>query len=495
MRRTEELPRCPYCLADLLPDEERVRCERCTTPHHQECFGDHGGCAAYGCRGNLSVPSGQSIYLRQPIKILGGSAVQQVELANFLVNVRAQPRHRERPHLTRRPPYARVGFEDTELRAGSVLKGQAALFVPEPTRFRRLELELLQGIADPRPVTRGELTIQQDEPGMLVPGSYPFELELVAPDYSPPVDPFQLRLVLVLGMFKELRSEPRVVFLLKRRLTLPPHLAGLANVPEGNALVLPPPQARVRRRPAGPPSSEEVPALASSGEGPLAGQAAFARSGDGFLASIEHEAPAPAPPSLDDPFASNPAPGPRALPPPPREFPPPPQGDPFAGPDPFVLDWCTLQASSQHGPRPLAGRLFAPPNPASDRIEVAAPRWPQSAEFSLQVSGGRRLHRLALAVQASLVRPGGAEVTAEGFPALEEVVLVGQGGFLPALYDQHGGLDVVYRVPEPVIAAVTDARSRGAHNAALRLHLGVDAVDQAGRALPSDQRSITLTWV
>ena len=29
-------PRCPYCLDDLLPKQERVRCAECRTPHHKQ---------------------------------------------------------------------------------------------------------------------------------------------------------------------------------------------------------------------------------------------------------------------------------------------------------------------------------------------------------------------------------------------------------------------------------------------------------------------------
>lgn len=200
--RTSTQPTCPYCLAELLPDEERVRCEGCKTPHHKECFEENESCASYGCRVQLSVPSGQSIYLRPNIKIEGIPGIEQHDMGPFLLNLKPKVHQPERRRRMRCPvAYTRLGFEDNELRAGDVLKGRAVLYLPEPTKFKRLELVLTQGISNPRPIHRLELpVVEEAHAGKHPRGSYPYELELVAPDYTPPTDPYQLTLVLRTGL-------------------------------------------------------------------------------------------------------------------------------------------------------------------------------------------------------------------------------------------------------------------------------------------------------
>jgi hypothetical protein len=52
--------RCPYCheaFADS-PDEERVTCAGCGTPHHAECFAEHGGCSTLGCERDAARVAG-----------------------------------------------------------------------------------------------------------------------------------------------------------------------------------------------------------------------------------------------------------------------------------------------------------------------------------------------------------------------------------------------------------------------------------------------------
>jgi hypothetical protein len=39
---------CPYCREQMEPEMIR-RCEKCGTLHHSSCWGEHGGCAIYGC--------------------------------------------------------------------------------------------------------------------------------------------------------------------------------------------------------------------------------------------------------------------------------------------------------------------------------------------------------------------------------------------------------------------------------------------------------------
>jgi hypothetical protein len=46
---------CPYCGEGIEPDEPRVRCERCRTLHHDDCWRDARGCTTYGCAGASSA--------------------------------------------------------------------------------------------------------------------------------------------------------------------------------------------------------------------------------------------------------------------------------------------------------------------------------------------------------------------------------------------------------------------------------------------------------
>jgi len=467
-----------------LPDEERVRCEGCKTPHHQECFQENEGCASYGCRVRLSVPSGQSIYLRPNIKIEGIPGIEQHDIGPFLLNLRPKVHQPERRRRMRCPvAYTRLGFEDNELRAGDVLKGRAVLYLPEPTKFKRLELVLTQGISNPKPVQRLELpVVEEASAGKHPPGSYPYELELVAPDYAPPSDPYQFTLVLRTGLLsmEQLRSDPRTVFLLKRKLNLPSHVAGLEGAADGNALVLPPPG---RRAPRGPrvvvrptdrlarrgvanlsESSEEAPGFAVSVE-----PEPFRASGEGGLSDpFASSSPQVAPPLAEDPFAQ----------------------DPFGG-----AEWSAVPCRTPDGPRALQARLFAQANPPRDRLEIGAPRHPYTPEFTLQVSGGQRVSYLTLAVQAELVRPGGQPVDVPELPYTEEVVLVGEGAFSHAGYATQAGVDLIYSVRPELLALFAQIRRDGAHNAALRLHLGAEALTEDGSSLTARGRSVTLTGV
>jgi len=43
---------CPYCRTGLPdgPDANKVFCNGCGTPHHQDCYNENGGCTVFGCR-------------------------------------------------------------------------------------------------------------------------------------------------------------------------------------------------------------------------------------------------------------------------------------------------------------------------------------------------------------------------------------------------------------------------------------------------------------
>ena len=43
---------CPYCrmALDDGPSPDKVFCNGCGTPHHQDCYNENGGCTVFGCR-------------------------------------------------------------------------------------------------------------------------------------------------------------------------------------------------------------------------------------------------------------------------------------------------------------------------------------------------------------------------------------------------------------------------------------------------------------
>jgi hypothetical protein len=48
---------CKVCNEAIGPDEERVLCASCRTPHHRDCWSFVGACSIYGCQGKQCVPS------------------------------------------------------------------------------------------------------------------------------------------------------------------------------------------------------------------------------------------------------------------------------------------------------------------------------------------------------------------------------------------------------------------------------------------------------
>ncbi|MGE0709695.1 MAG: RING finger protein [Planctomycetota bacterium] len=46
-----EARRCPYCHGDFAEDRVAVRCVRCGTAHHGDCWEEHARCSVHGCGG------------------------------------------------------------------------------------------------------------------------------------------------------------------------------------------------------------------------------------------------------------------------------------------------------------------------------------------------------------------------------------------------------------------------------------------------------------
>ena len=70
-----------------------------------------------------------------------------------------------------------------------------------------------------------------------------------------------------------------------------------------------------------------------------------------------------------------------------------------------------------------------------------------------------------------------------------------QGAFAAGGYATQAGVDLVYSVRPELLELFERIRRNGAHNAALRLHLGAEALTEDGRALTARGRSVTLTGV
>src|SRR5947209_6226509 len=41
---------CPYCRGTVEEGEGSMVCQSCSTPHHQECYDENGGCTLFGCK-------------------------------------------------------------------------------------------------------------------------------------------------------------------------------------------------------------------------------------------------------------------------------------------------------------------------------------------------------------------------------------------------------------------------------------------------------------
>jgi len=85
---------CPYCRTALPdgPDANKVFCNGCGTPHHQDCYNENGGCTVFGCRCapaddpklQVSYSELQTVPVVQPVQTvqpqpLAVSAVQPVQ--------------------------------------------------------------------------------------------------------------------------------------------------------------------------------------------------------------------------------------------------------------------------------------------------------------------------------------------------------------------------------------------------------------------------------
>lgn len=40
---------CPFCRSSMQAADSVVSCPSCSTPHHEECWRENGGCTRYGC--------------------------------------------------------------------------------------------------------------------------------------------------------------------------------------------------------------------------------------------------------------------------------------------------------------------------------------------------------------------------------------------------------------------------------------------------------------
>ncbi|RMG17474.1 MAG: hypothetical protein D6731_04010, partial [Planctomycetota bacterium] len=194
----------------------------------------------------------------------------------------------------------------------------------------------------------------------------------------------------------------------------------------------------------------------------------------------------PADPFAADPFAADPF-----------------AADPFAGPPRGEPGWSELPVRrlAGHGPgahrSPTLVRARWIPDRGAPRRRVLfdAPSAPAGEEFPVRVLSGDGLESLSLAIHTSVVRPGGADVEADGFPVLEEVRLLNREGAEPPAAESHQGarVELWLRVPPERIEAFRRVRADVARNAALRLRLALDAVGRDGRVLSPAPRTVTFT--
>ena len=528
--------RCPYCLDDLLPQDVVVRCGTCRTPHHQACFRENEGCTSIGCDGVAEVDAGPSLYLRPALR-LAAIPGQEQPFGPFRLSWRRLahvPRSPEGWQARQREAWCRLTLENTELREGETLRGRASLFLPRVARLRRLELRISQGIQRPALIARVQLLPRTGwlrNPPLLPAGLHPFQIELRAPPITPHIDPFVLELVGTRGTLAErLLSERQVLFLLQRALVRGEGMPAMIRPPARGAPALPAP----------------APAPGAGGQAPARGDGGFAGAALPFAPAARGSAAGPPLPPLGpggsnfvgdpfrrsgepdpfrrsaepdpfrrsgepgdplrrssepaDPFAPAPPPGPHLAPADPfasEALPPAPSSlvDPFG---PFVAGngqpgWQLLALRARGNgvhPRSIAVR-YTPSAPAPGELTIQAPDRLTTREMPLTVSGGGPLLSLTLAVVTELVRPGGQAVSAPGLPTTEEVRLLGHEGLPAARYGPEA-LELRLEVAPEHYRALERARADGAHNAALRFHLALDALGADGRMRASSTRTVTV---
>lgn len=440
-------PRCPYCLDDIHPDDEPVRCAKCRTPHHPGCFAEHQVCVAYGCLSREEVPAGVSLFKRPAITVTY-APTRQDGLGPFVLGWKVLPSVPEnRPPWRCPPEYARMSLEGREIREGEVVRGRAVIYTPRPLPFKRIDLCLLQGIARPEPVARVTLSDASRvdlKGGVLQVGTHPFYLELQAPPTTGPVDPFTFEVVLVRGLLRgEVRSLPLHLFLLEQR-HAPPRAVERPQDPPRLPI-------RVGVRPEGKPLEEDDPFALPAG-------------------AIVRE---------------------RQLTPPERD---PALHEPRGG------GWTELPVLSPtgiFGNDEVTGRTFAARfcSGTTEEAPLAlhAPPLLTGTELAVRLTGTTGLGSLSMAVHYELVRPGGAEVQARGFPVTDEVRVLGHGVLDAARFGRREGVELLVRLAPARLQALARARAEGAHNLTLRIRIGLDAIEAGGRVASVPSRTVTYT--
>lgn len=142
--------------------------------------------------------------------------------------------------------------------------------------------------------------------------------------------------------------------------------------------------------------------------------------------------------------------------------------------------------------RTFAARFTAPPLDEGP-LTLHAPALLGGADLPLRLTSSTAVASLSLAVHYELVRPGGVEVSAPGLPATDEARVLGHGALEAARFGRRAGVEVVVRLPQARLDALARARAEGAHNATLRLRLGVDAIEAGGRVVTVPSRTVTYT--
>lgn len=138
------------------------------------------------------------------------------------------------------------------------------------------------------------------------------------------------------------------------------------------------------------------------------------------------------------------------------------------------------------------GARFVAGAGAGEPLTLHAPPTLAGDEFTARVTGDVRLVALTLAVHYELVRPGGGEVAAPGFPSTVEARVLGSGALDAARFGREA-LELRVRVPRARFEALARARQGGAHNATLRLRVALDAQEAGGRLSAAPSRTITFT--
>jgi len=76
-REVPAIQRCPFCRREFEEENARVRCASCATPHHADCWAEHGSCTLFGCGSKDLRPTRERAVETEPLEEEAPGAVTE----------------------------------------------------------------------------------------------------------------------------------------------------------------------------------------------------------------------------------------------------------------------------------------------------------------------------------------------------------------------------------------------------------------------------------